>query len=379
MMKLNILGMMSGTSCDGIDVACLEFAGERWRPLWSQSLPYPSSLRKRVLAIQARPHGSLLEFLQLHRDLGHWYAQSVQKCLRGVKKSQQPDVIANHGQTVAHFPDEYCTSQLGDPSLIAKVTGLTTISEFRRGDLAALGQGAPLVPLFHRALLQPGQSIHNLGGISNFTYLTPEQEIIGFDTGPGNLLIDAAAEKISLGKLKFDRSGKLASRGKIHHPSLERMLKHPYFRKAPPKSTGRDDFPIKFLFDHCKLKDESLVATATALTAVTIAIAYENSVIHKRMPLTEIFFCGGGAKNPTLLEMIQELMPETQVQTIEAKGLNSQYIEAQAFAYFGYLSLLGENLGGSWTGQKPGTWAPPGTITPGKNWGALIKKISAMV
>ena len=247
---INVLGLMTGTSCDGLDAACLSIEKNDWSPAWQAQRSYPVSLRKRVLELQAPDSRvTLLEILNLNRDLGIWYADAVTSILKGKKSSNAatPDLIANHGQTVGHFPSssrsnlrspsrsnlQGVTLQLGDPTLVAMATETTVASTFRNGDLAAHGQGAPLVPLFHASLVQKlggasrGVSIHNLGGISNLTYLWRDK-ILAFDTGPGNIWIDAATSLVTSGKLKMDRGGKLGAKGLVNTAWLNRTLKHPF-------------------------------------------------------------------------------------------------------------------------------------------------------
>src|SRR6185295_12619776 len=245
------------------------------------SVPYPKPLRERVLGFQIPGADRSLEvLLKLHRDLGEWYGQSFARILKG--KNRRADVIANHGQTVAHFPAPGgmgVTLQLGDPTRIARATGLTVAAHFRSGDMAAGGEGAPLLPLYHKLLAEHldrtgrGLSIHNLGGISNLTYIAPrgsKDQILAFDTGPANIWIDAATELATGGRKKFDDGGKIAMRGKIDIEGVRRALRHPYFRKPVPKSTGRDDFPFELLFSSTRARGADLVATATAVTVESI-------------------------------------------------------------------------------------------------------------
>lgn len=382
---LRVLGVMTGTSCDGLDAACIEIGPQAWRPLWSESTHFPTSLRDRIMEIQ-KPNSkfSTRLLLELHRDLGFWYSKSIHSMM-GAHPDHFPDLIANHGQTIAHFPmpeGQGMTLQLGDATRIVAQVGITTVSHFREGDLAAGGQGAPLVPLFHQLLAQQldpqnlGIAIHNLGGISNLTYIGPEHQILAFDTGPGNLWIDAATFKLTQGKSKFDQDGQLALSGKINEQSLQKLLLHPFFFKAPPKSTGRDDFPESLFFSYNPENNENTVATATALTAQSIADTYQKWILQRNLPLKTIYFCGGGAKNKTLLFWIQKLLPTVMITTVDQFNYDSQLIEAQAFAAFGYFSLLGKPLGGSWTGVQG--FGPPGHLIPGKNWRDLIKKLNSM-
>ena len=379
--KIRVLGVMTGTSCDGMDAACLEISQSGWKALWAAKVGYPASLRARVLSAQ-KPAAQFtsLEWLKLNRDLGDWYATSISTMIRN--SSPKPDLIANHGQTLAHFPaaeNAGMTMQLGDPSRIAFATGITTVSNFRDGDMAAGGEGAPLVPLFHSLLahvLDPkkqGIAIHNIGGISNLTYVSPQGDVLAFDTGPGNIWIDAAAEKVTEGRRKMDLGGKLAAQGRVDWAAVTSLLKHPYFKRSAPKSTGRDEFPSELFFSKLKNREASPVATATALTIESIAQAYEQFVLKKKHPLKSIFFCGGGAKNGVLMEALAERLNFVEVRKLEDYGLNPELIEAQAFAYFGYLALNGVALGGKWTGAQG--FAPPAHIIPGKNWRKLIQSL----
>lgn len=364
---MNIAGIMTGTSCDGLDIACLQFHKKSWKQLWAKSAPYPAALRQRVLAVQLPGATlSLREYGQLHRDLGEWIGSAAAKFITG----RRVDTIACHGQTVAHFPASGFTIQLADPTRIARATGLTTISNFRDGDMAAGGEGAPLAPRFHRFLLknQSGVAIHNLGGISNLTYLGPGGLVLAFDTGPANLWIDAAAELVA--KKPFDRDGRLAASAAPDFQAVERILRRKFFSKAPPKSTGRDDFPFQALLEATRARDARLVATATAITVESIGRAYEKFILKRGHPLRAIQFAGGGARNRFLMHSLRRRLSAIEVTTLK----NDKYIEAQAFAYFGFLALKGSALGGPWTGAAPN--APSAHIIPGKNWRRLVQKLS---
>ena len=379
--QLRILGVMTGTSCDGLDAACIQIDARKWTPLWNASLPYPKSLRTRVLRFQLpKTRHTSRDWLELHRDLGDWYGTTLKKLI--LKNELCPDLIANHGQTVAHFPaknSKGMSLQMGDSSRIAAITGLSVASHFREGDLAVGGQGAPLVPLFHRLLLKlfhkksSGVAIHNLGGMSNLTYIGPKDLVLGFDTGPANVWIDAATVKVTKGKQNIDWNGNLAAQGQVDSRALREILHHPYFSKPAPKSTGRDEFPFSYFTARTKARGPSLVATATEVTVESIARAYEDCIFKNHLPLHSISFCGGGAKNQTLMKRLATRFPQINITTLDQQGLNSQFIEAQAFAYFGYLTLLGKPLGGPWTGAKEG--GPPGHLIPGQNWAALMKKV----
>jgi anhydro-N-acetylmuramic acid kinase len=329
---------------------------------------------------------TLRELLELERDLGEWYGSIFKKMI--AQQKIKPDLIANHGQTIAHFPGaarKGVTLQIGDATRIAYLTGLTTVTTFRDGDMSAGGEGAPLAPGFHRLLaghLDPkgeGTSIHNIGGISNFTYLGPSsktERVIACDTGPGNVWIDAATELATRGKRKFDADGKLALQGEVDERAVKKILRMPYFAKKPPKSTGRDDFPLKLLLDATRARDASLVATATAITVESIAQAYERFIFDARLPLGGIHISGGGAHNSVLMNWLSDRLSSShvQVQRLSDSGFDGKLIEAQAFAFFGLLSVLGQPVGGSWTGVKG--FAPPGLIAPGENWPEVLSKVN---
>ncbi len=394
---LRILGIMTGTSCDGMELACLEFrspdAQSPWKTLWQASAAYPSRLRQEVLALQdPKKTLSLLTLLQLNRKLGVWYGASVQAALK--RHKAQPHVLANHGQTVAHHPTRLpklpaqlqgqggVTLQLGDGAQLAFATGLTVIQQFRLGDLAAGGQGAPLVPRFHQNLIhklatpeeaRSGIALHNLGGISNFSYLDPKGQLLACDTGPANLWIDAAVQQVTNHAQLFDRGGRLAAAHRTDQKAVDQLLNTiAFFQAPPPKSTGRDDFPFHLLLKATRHRDARLISTATALTSQSIAQAYQTWILQKKRPLKAIYFCGGGAKNLTLLNQIQALLPQVKVARLEDWGLDSSWIEATAFAYFGLLALLGQPLGGAWTGATRG-FAPPAQILPGANWRQVLQ------
>ena len=378
---LRVLGVMTGTSCDGLDAACIEVDANGWQPLWQTSLPYPPDLRERVFGIQ-QPGTKvpLKELLELNRDLGDWYGAAIQKTLSGNR--DKPDLIANHGQTIAHFPSaghKGVTLQAGDPTRIASATQITVTSNFREGDMAAGGEGAPLAPMFHQILgyaISRGNgqvAIHNLGGISNLTYIGRDGGVFAFDSGPGNSWIDAAVARATQGKKKFDKDGLLATRGTIDVKAVKEVLKHPFFRRMPPKSTGKDDFPFQYFLSKTKSRGNDLIATATAVTVESVALAYERWVIKQGIPLDSIFFCGGGAKNPAILTPLRRRFKDIRILSLDEMGFDSQFIEAQAFAMLGFLTLMGTPLGGSWTGAAG--FAPPGHIIPGKNWPEVVSKI----
>lgn len=376
--KLRILGLMTGTSCDGLDGSLLVVGEGSCSEEAFFSVPYPKALRKRVLDIQARSaRAGIQDLLALDRDLGIWFGKTSKKFLQ---RKDPIDAIACHGQTIAHFPflrPQGKTLQIADPAQIAHLTGLTVVHHFRDGDLAAGGQGAPLLPRYHQMLGQRlgGEvSFHNLGGISNLSYISRRGEVLAFDTGPANLWIDESVALHSKGRLQYDRGGKLAAQGVADTRAVNKLLRHWFLRRTPPKSTGRDDFPFKELLASTRARGIDLIATATEFTATSIAHAYQRAVLQSGDGLRTIYFCGGGAKNKTLLLRIAALLPNTRVCTVEDLGLKSEAIEAQGFAYFGALALQGRSFSGPWTGAKAN--ANSGSITPGENWPRLLRRLA---
>ncbi|MCM0604717.1 MAG: anhydro-N-acetylmuramic acid kinase [Xanthomonadaceae bacterium] len=376
---IKIAGAMTGTSCDGMDLVVISFSGNQMSTSHFSSVEYPSHLRKRVLDFQTPGSTQTAKkWCELDRDLGIWYGEVFKELL----KTKKIDAISNHGQTLAHFPKSSpfgTTLQLGDPFIIAQMTGLTTITGHRHGDMAGGGQGAPLAPIFHKKLVDSlfkktsSVAIHNLGGISNFSYFRRGECQMAFDTGPGNCLMDLATEIHTHGKMNFDRGGAFASQGKVDADAITKILRDPYIRLKPPKSTGRDDFHITFLKKITHTTGINLISTATALTIETIVDAYERFILKNQLPLDCILFIGGGAQNHFLITSIKKRLKNIKIVTAEEIGINAQAIEAQAFSYMGFLTLKGLALGGTWTGAKADS--PPGLIVPGKNWNSLLRKL----
>jgi anhydro-N-acetylmuramic acid kinase len=377
---LKILGLMSGTSSDGLDGACLEFQADGWKPKWERSVQMPNKLRQRVLSFQTpKTQAPIRDWLKLERDLSEWTGSAVTSWLKKIPHRERPDAIAMHGQTLAHFPHDRTTLQLGDPNILAARTGLTILSDFRRGDLANGGQGAPLLPSYHALLFSTLLGLEeflvvNLGGISNWTWVRSDGSLQSCDAGPANIWIDETVRLMTQGKKQMDLGGHLASLGQPDFQAVERLLKIPYFRKFAPKSTGRDDFPIKLLQQHTKTRRRDLVATATEFVAEALARSLEQESKRVRRPLPPVILAGGGAKNGYLVTLIRLRLDGVPVHTAQSVGVLETSIEAQGFAYLGWRSLLGARLGGSWTGMMH-PWAPPARITPGRNWHAVLTKL----
>ena len=352
---MTVAGVMSGTSADGVDVALVRIRPGARTPkiklLAHQGVAYPAALRKAVLAAMNAPRTSTAELARLNWRLGMAYSEAVRAALQ--KHSVELDLIGCHGQTIYHQAKAAsyagrqvaCTWQIGEPALIAREIGVPVVSNFRPADMAAGGEGAPLVPLLDFVLFahpKRARILQNIGGIGNLTAIpagASADKLIAFDTGPGNMVIDALAARL-FGK-KYDRDGKIAARGRVLDGVLGPLLREPYFRKAPPKSAGREQFGSDFAAEFlrvCKRAGggpEDAVATATALTVESIVLACERFV-HPLIGESRADFIvsGGGSRNRTLMNMLrQRLGPRGHnVMVSDDAGLPSQAKEAVAFA-----------------------------------------------
>jgi anhydro-N-acetylmuramic acid kinase len=352
---MTVAGIMSGTSADGIDVALVRIASRKQRPsltlLAHESFAFPAALRRAVLQAMNAKATSTAELARLHWRLGLAYAEAVTTTLE--RHPIQLDLIGCHGQTLYHQPSAEvyagrrfaCTWQLGEAAAIAAAAGVPVVSNFRPADMLAGGQGAPLVPLLDCALFadaKRGRVLQNIGGIGNLTAIPAganADKVIAFDTGPGNMVIDALAQKL-LGK-RFDPNGAFAARGNVLQPVLRRALSNPYFMLKPPRTAGREQFgreyAARFLTD-CKRKSmqpEDALATATALTAETIARSYRTFVrAAMRGSQVDYIVSGGGASNQTLMAMLAERLEPLgcKLASIGNFGVPVEAKEAMAFA-----------------------------------------------
>lgn len=346
-----IIGLMSGTSADGVDASIVRIKGHakdsKIELIYHYHYEYQKEIKELIhrlfdLEKTSIPFLSNMSFL-----LGEIFADTAIEAIKESGLSQNDiDLIASHGQTVFHSPypqklGEFqirSTLQIGEGSVIAEKTGITTICDFRVRDMAVGGQGAPLVPFADWVLFTSEEftrGILNIGGIANITILPKDaniDDVLAFDTGPGNMVIDEFVREISNGELNFDRDGSIARKGKVSSKLLEILLSHPYFNLSPPKSTGREIFGRLFTINLYKrgkslgLSDEDIVATATALTATTIA----NSI--KQFGIEELIIGGGGVYNSYLIELIKNSLPGIRIKTHEDFGIPNQAKEALAFA-----------------------------------------------
>ncbi|MBP0031108.1 anhydro-N-acetylmuramic acid kinase [Roseofilum sp. Guam] len=351
-----IIGLISGTSADGIDAALVEISGEGYELkvdlIAGETYAYPEELQREILAIAAGTSLSLPQLAAVDDKIAQAFSQAALKVQQGHPPAQR---IASHGQTVFHRPPNGqlgYSLQLGRGEAIAYNTRIPTISNFRQADIAAGGQGAPLVPPIDACLLShPTQSqcIQNLGGIGNLTYLPVNSHqhldrVRGWDTGPGNSLLDLAVEQLTHGTQHCDLNGAWAASGTPCQPLVDQWMQDPYFQQLPPKSTGREYFGWEF-WQRCwqeiqayALSDADILATLTEFTAVSVKQNYHQFL--PQMP-DRVLLCGGGSRNLYLKERIQHHLSPIQVLTTEEMGLNAEFKEAIAFAVLGYWYHLG--------------------------------------
>jgi anhydro-N-acetylmuramic acid kinase len=338
-----IAGIMSGTSLDGIDVAVVDIRGRSFSVKASWTMPYPAKVREAILRAS-----SPAEIARLHFLLGELYAKAVER------SKPRPQLIACHGQTIHHEGEPVpflghriaSTLQIGEASLIAERTGVPVVSDFRPRDIAAGGHGAPLVPYVDYLLFRHrrrGRVALNIGGIANITAIPPgatPDQVIAFDTGPGNMVIDALVTEYTHGKRTYDRDGRLTARGRVNKALLDRLLAEPYYRRRPPKTAGREQYGRQFIqrLLRTRLPLLDLIATATVLTAATVALGIRQFV---HAPVHELIVSGGGAKNPEIIKHLAAFLPEVVIATSSDFGIDIDAKEAIAFAILGYETWRG--------------------------------------
>jgi anhydro-N-acetylmuramic acid kinase len=332
------IGLMSGTSLDGIDAALVDFSGKTPRLIHAINFPLDRSLHTTLCKL-CTPGDNEIEQLGLADiQLANSFADAVIQLLKeaGID-SAQVRAIGSHGQTIRHCPPQAnergFTLQIGDPNTIAERTGITTVADFRRRDMAAGGHGAPLVPAFHATMFatpEQSRAILNIGGIANLTLLPADAPVSGFDTGPGNVLLDAWIQQQQ--QQAFDRDGNWAASGNVNQPLLNTFLADDYFSLAPPKSTGREHFNLHWLKAHLnnfELAPADVQSTLCELTATSIVAALKQYAAET----TELVVCGGGARNTDLLRRIGRQLANVELINSEALGLAPEWVEAVAFAW----------------------------------------------
>jgi anhydro-N-acetylmuramic acid kinase len=332
-MKRYFIGVMSGTSLDGVDVALVCAAENQFEMRATHFLPYPDPIKTRLLALHEPSQNELEAAQRISNELAQLYAEAI---LALLAKSQLPasaiTAIGCHGQTIRHRPELGFTVQLGNHALLAELTGIRVVGDFRSRDIAAGGQGAPLVPAFHQAMYaspQHNRAIVNIGGIANISYLAKDGRVLGFDSGPGNMLIDQLTKQ-TIGQ-DYDQDGAWAATGVVLDVLLNDMLAEPYFALPAPKSTGRDLFNAAWVKQHTlypHLKPQDLARTLVALTAHTI-----HAAISRCGEIDDIYCCGGGAHNSLMMAELQALHGAVPVKTTEAFGIGVDWVEAVAFAW----------------------------------------------
>lgn len=365
-----VIGLMSGTSADGIDAVLMRIENAPptldWKLIAHVNIPYEESLRKDIFACFRPETGTVEHICKVNFSLGRAFADAALKVIDAAEmKPDQIDLIGSHGQTVWHIPEGEAAStlQIGEAAVIAEMTGIDVINNFRTRDMAAGGQGAPLVAYVDQLLLTHPtltRAAQNIGGVANVTYVPsqslisnlklPEAEIgdwrlgFAFDTGPGNMLIDDAVTRATNGKQAFDRNGDIASRGKVDGMLLSELMEEDYLYQKPPKTTGRELFGVQFGAEVWKkakarnVSDEDIVATMTAFTARSIAQAYKDFL--PTLP-DEVIVSGGGARNKTLVNKLSEYLAPAQVFTSDEIGVAVEAREAVAFAVLAYESFHG--------------------------------------
>jgi anhydro-N-acetylmuramic acid kinase len=350
------LGLISGTSMDAIDAALVDFGVAPLRIIATSATPFEPTLKRRISAlIDGADSVALDEVGQIDVELGRALANAALTLMASAGVSaDQVTAIGSHGQTLRHRPDLTApfTWQIGDPNILAEMTGVSVVADFRRRDVAAGGQGAPLLPVFHDQVFRSDSEdrvIVNLGGIANITILTRDAGVTGFDTGPANRLLDAW---ISLHEGKeFDAGGSWAATGQVDHTLLRELLDEPYLRAAPPKSTGRELFNLPWLKSKLGLfsrQPRDVQATLQQFTARSVADA-----VRRFAPGAALYVCGGGARNAGLLNAIALAIAPNRVATTEALGLDPDFVEAIAFAWFAKRTLAGlPSSAGGVTGAK---------------------------
>lgn len=325
---MRVAGIMSGTSLDGIDVAIVDIEGKRIATVAHSMTPYPASTRQSILTVSSPAEISRLNF-----ELGELYAQAVIGTCKAAKiPLKSLELAGSHGQTIHHegsgpLPN---TLQIGEAAVIAERLGVPVVSDFRVRDVAAGGQGAPLVPFVDRLLFasaKVNRAALNIGGIANITVLP---RAIAFDTGPGNMAIDQLVERMTEGRQRFDRDGLLAAKGHVNQALLDSLLTDPYYKAKPPKTAGREQYGLLFVdrLLATGLPMEDLIATATALTAATIAVG----MMQFAPETQELIASGGGARNRQLMAQIAAFLPHCRVTTTAEFGIDVQAKEAIAFA-----------------------------------------------
>ena len=376
---MKAIGLMSGTSADGVDAALVEIDESGLSLLRYVEVPFPEDVRREILSLCE--DGRVDAICRMDAALGEWFAEAALRvCEEANISTGEVDVIGSHGQTIHHLPAlaeaagkrVRSTLQVGNSSVIAERTGITTVSDFRSRDMAVGGQGAPLVPLVDYLLFRSehvGRAMLNIGGIANVNILPANcgvSDIFAFDTGPGNMVIDGVVQAITRGKLSCDRDGALADKGRVCEDLLDVLMTHPFFSMKPPKSTGREDFGsdmVQKILDWGG-KREDLVRTATQFTVESIVHGLKRFVL-PRCEIHEVIASGGGTKNPVMMDLLDRALGNIAFKRLDDLGMASEAKEAIAFAILAYQTMNGH------PGNVPSVTGADkqvvlGSITPGE-------------
>jgi anhydro-N-acetylmuramic acid kinase len=339
---INIIGLNSGTSADGLDIALIKFESNR-KPEFvkRKTFEFPAELKRAIIAAGEPENVNGVDWLRLDSDLGRIMGEYAKSFIQSLRKGRlKADLIGSHGQTIRHLPKDFehpLTLQVGDPSLIAAISGLPVIGDFRRSDLAAGGQGAPLSPVLHQLLFsnrRHWRAIVNIGGISNATILPPassNSKLVAGDCGPGNMLVDLAMQKLY--NQPYDMDGATALKGHPPMAVVSRILQNRYFELAPPKSTGREMFGQQFLDEvlsrMASVFSEDIIATVSEVTVAGIA----DFIKRFGKKTEEIYLCGGGAKNNYFMQRLGQAFPGKLISTTEKLGYDPDHLESLLWAY----------------------------------------------
>ncbi|MCY3859052.1 MAG: anhydro-N-acetylmuramic acid kinase [Gammaproteobacteria bacterium] len=337
------VGVMTGTSVDGLDLALLDLPTDL-KPQAARTTPFPPSLRRRLVALSSAESDEIFRMGEAHIELGTFIGSTCLEFVRELGLAPSDiRAIGSHGQTIRHHPnaDSPFSIQIGSGHVIAEQTGIDVVADFRARDIAAGGQGAPLVPNYHYELFTHEERVRvivNIGGIANISILTPESaSATGFDTGPGNALLDAWIQECR--DKPFDLGGSWAMSGEIHEPLLERLLRDPYYEANPPKSTGKEHFNLTYLHDHIadfpNIAQADVQATLIELTTQSITSAIEREAAE----CVDVIVCGGGRQNDYLMTRLKEMNTKRAVVTCESLGIDGDAIESAAFAYLAWQFL----------------------------------------
>ena len=336
------IGVMSGTSLDGLDIALVELT-PTIQLIATHYIPMPAPLRTELLGLCSSGPDEIARSAIAQQSWVRLAAEGIHTLLdKQALKPEAVRAIGSHGQTIRHEPARGFTVQIGNPALLSELTGVTVVADFRSRDVAAGGQGAPLVPAFHEALFEEragNRAVLNVGGFSNLSLITPQKAVAGFDCGPGNVLLDAWIHQ-QRGE-HFDRDGQWAASGQVEPSLLKVLLSDPFFVTTGPKSTGREVFNLPWLTQHLSslptFPPENVQATLLELTALSVVESLQGA----QSDTQELLVCGGGAHNRTLMKRLAELLPNANVTSTAAYGVDPDWVEAMAFAWLAHCCLEG--------------------------------------